>query len=366
MKRRDFLRLTTGVAASVAAGVPGASAGGRKVKVGQIGTGHAHASGKMAAARKLRDDYEVVGVVESDGALREGAAKNRVYEDLPWMSEEELLNTQGLEAVLVETTVPDLAPVAARCIDAGVHVHLDKPAGRSLSAFRKVLDEATRKNLTVQMGYMYRHNPGFRFAFQAVREGWLGDVFSVHGVMSKKVDDNRRKQLAAQPGGSMFELGCHLIDAMVAAIGAPGEVTPYTRRTRPEKDDLADNQLAVFEYPRATATIRSALVEVDGFARRQFVVCGNEGTVDIRPLEAPKLKLALEKPMGGYKKGYQDVSLPAMPGRYDEHLVELARIVRGEKEAEYGPAHDLAVHKAILEASGLPAFVETSDAVEAL
>jgi hypothetical protein len=45
-----------------------------------------------------------------------------------------------------------------------------------------------------------------------------------------------------------------------------------------------------------------------------------------------------------------------MPGRYDEQLIELARIIRGEKESEYGPEHDLAVQEAVLKASGAPSI----------
>ncbi len=150
----------------------------------------------------------------------------------------------------------------------------------------------------------------------------------------------------------MFELGCHLIDAMVKVLGRPDKVAGFSRHTRPEQDDLADNQLGVFEYAKCTATIRSALVEVDGQKRRQFVVCGDRGTVDIRPLEPPKLLFAPDRPVEQYKKGYQQVTLPKMPGRYDDQLIELAQIIRGEKESQYPPEHDLAVQEAVLKASG--------------
>ena len=323
-----------------------------RIKIGQIGTTHAHAAGKMATLRKLSADYDVVGIVEPDPERRKNAKKRSAYRGLKWISEEQLLNTPGLQAVAVETDIPELVPAAMRCISAGMHIHLDKPAGLSLGEFKKFLDEATRRKLTVQMGYMFRHNPAFRFCFQAAQNGWLGDVFEVHGVISKAIGAEQRKILAQFPG-SMFELGCHLIDAMVKVLGRPDKVTGFSRRTRPEQDDLADNQLGVFEYAKCTATIRSALVEVDGQKRRQFVVCGDLGTVDIRPLEPPKLLFAPDRPVGQYKKGYQEVSLPKIPGRYDDQLIELVRIIRGEKESEYPPEHDLAVQEALLKASGV-------------
>ena len=62
------------------------------------------------------------------------AAERPEYRDLKWLSIEQLLNTPGLQVVGVETEVKDLLPRARQCIDAGLHVHLDKPAGEDLSA----------------------------------------------------------------------------------------------------------------------------------------------------------------------------------------------------------------------------------------
>ena len=357
--RRQFLHQlgAAPLAASAASWVlaaPSAASAKPKIRVGQIGVAHSHAAGKIATMRKFADDYEVVGVVEPDEKLRRAAENSDAYRGLKWLTEEELLNTKGLQAVAVETDIRDLTPTAARCVAAGVHVHLDKPAGESLSAFKQVLDAATSKNLTIQMGYMFRYNPAFVFTFQAIRDGWLGNIFEAHGVISKTLGDDARRGLVEYRGGTMFELGCHLIDALVAALGKPGKVTPYTRRTQPEKDDLADNQLAVFEYPQATATIRSALMEVDGFRRRQFVVCGDAGTIEILPLEPPRLLLTLDRPRGEFRKGTQEVKLPKLGGRYDGDFLDLAQVIRGQKDFGFPPEHDLAVQEAILQASGLP------------
>ena len=76
------------------------------------------------------------------------------------MTQEQLLNVPGLQAVLVETRVRDLLDTAEACVAAGKHVHLDKPAGESLPQYRAAFSTRPRsKNLLVQMGYMYRYNP---------------------------------------------------------------------------------------------------------------------------------------------------------------------------------------------------------------
>ncbi len=324
----------------------------QRIKIGQIGTGHAHAAGKIASLRRS-DDFEVVGVVEPDEERRRELEKDSAYEGVTWLTEEQLLNTDGLKAVAVETEVKDLLDTAERAVAAGKHIHLDKPAGENLPQFKRLLDDATRQQLTVQMGYMYRYNPGFQFIFQAVRDGWLGDIFALHTVMSKTMSMESRRKLLAYPGGTMFELGCHIIDAAIVVMGRPDRVVPFPRHSARYDDGLLDNQLAVLEYPRATVTVRSALMEVDGFKQRQFVVSGDGGTADLRPLEPPKLQLALARPRGSYKKGYQDVPVENLP-RYDADFVDLAKVIRNEKEFEFTPEHDLAVQETILLASGLP------------
>jgi predicted dehydrogenase len=324
-----------------------------RIRIGQIGTKHAHASGKMATMRKFSNDFEVVGVVEPDADQRKRMETSSTYQGLKWMTAEQLLAIEGLQAVAVETEVRDLLATAHKCIEAKLHIHLDKPAGENLPEFKRLLDASVRHKRVVQMGYMYRYNPAFQFLFKAVKSGWLGQIFEIDAVMSKTVNANTRKHLAEYPGGSMFELGCHLMDAIIYVAGKPTRVTAFNRQTRPDQDSLLDNCFAVLEYPKTTATIRSALIEVDGGRRRQFVVCGDQGTIDIRPLEPPRLTLTLDRPRGGFKKGSQEVALPSLGGRYDGDFQDLAKIIRGEKSTDYSVEHDLAVQAAVLKASGI-------------
>lgn len=354
LSRRKFLQHAGWTAGALPAAAmvppPVNAAPKQKIRIGQIGTGHAHAAGKLRTLQNLSEHYELVGVVENDPERR--TRLGETYHGVELVSEEKLLNTPGLQAVCVETEVRELVPTAARCVQAGLHLHLDKPAGESFQAYQSLLEEAARRTLTVQMGYIYRYHPAFRFCVRALRDGWLGEVFEVDGVISKTVGSASRKQLAEYPGGAMFELGCHLIDVLVWILREPDGVTPFIRRSRPEEDTLADNQLAVFEYPTATATIRSALIEVAGGQRRQFVVCGDRGTFDLRPLNGDSFRLALDRPRDSYRKGYQDLTLPEKPRRYVGDFLDLAAVIRGEKDSEFSPEHDLAVHKAILLASG--------------
>lgn len=349
--RRKFLGQVCTVAAAVTA--PVSAAGAPRIRIGQFGTTHAHAAGKLAALLKYPEIFDVVGVVEPDPARRAALQGQAPYRGLRWLDEAELLAAPGLQAVAVETAVADLVQTAMRCLQAGVHVHVDKPAGSSLAECRAMHAQATARGLTVQMGYMLRYNPAFQFAHRIVRDGWLGEITEVSGMMGKLATDAQRRELAVFAGGGMFELACHLVDQVVALLGAPDKVTAHTRRSSPGKDTFADNQLAVFDYPKAIASIRCNHRDPLGGERRQFSITGTQGTVEIRPLEPPRGRLGLDRPRGEYRKGYQDVVFPPPAGRYDEEFLDLARVIRGEKKLAWDAAHDIATHDAVLRAAGM-------------
>lgn len=313
-----------------------------RLKAGQIGTGHSHAAGKMEALRRLTDHYEVVGV--------SGDGKDKAYDGLPRLSEPELLAREDVRVVAVETAMEDATAAALRAIEAGKHIHLDKPGGLEHETFRAMRQRAQERKVIVQMGYMLRHNPAFELLFKARREGWLGDVVEVTATMGKLAAPGFRKELAALPGAGLFELGCHLVDATLTLLGPPAKVTAFSRPTR--DDGLADSQLAVLEYPKTLVTLRSNHADPDGFTRRAFEVVGTKGSVRIAPLETGKLTLTLSQKNADFDKGSHALALKLPAGRYDGEFVHLARAIRGEEPFGWSAEHDIAVHETALKAAG--------------
>ncbi len=358
--RRQAIRQIAGATGAIALGRPwspvalgaGADApltgsGRTRIRIGQIGVGHAHAT-KLEVYR-ASPDYEVVGVVEPDEKLRREAEHLPAYRGLPWLTREQLFNTRGLQAVLVETRVRDLLDTAQACVSAGFHIHLDKPAGESLPQFKRILAQAKRRGRLVQMGYMYRYNPAVRLLRDFIRDGWLGEVFEVHTVMSKVVDPGTRRGFAEYPGGILFELGGHVLDLVIAILGQPTKVTGFNQHAARIDDGLLDNMLAVLTYPRAIASVKVSAMEVEGFGRRHLVVCGTEGTFHIQPLDQPSARVSLARERGVYRNGTQEISFPKFT-RYVGDADDMAQIIRGEKSADFSPAHDLIVQQTLLQA----------------
>lgn len=332
MKRRSFL-LACGSTAF-------ATSGSTKLRIGQIGTEHAHAAGKMTAMRSLTELWDVVGVTGPKG-----------YDGVKSMSVEELLAVPDLKAVAVETTVEASCEMARRCIEVGKHVHLDKPGALKHDEFKSMRLEAEKRGLTVQMGYMLRYNPAFELLFQAVREGWLGEITEIDAAMGKLADPATRKKLGELEGGGLFELGCHIIDAAMTILGKPSVVTAFS--TPVGSDGVQDNQMAVLKYAKATAVIRCNHTDPFGGPRRRFNVTGTEGTFEIVPLESGKVNLSITKARGSYKKGAQSFQLDVPKDRYASEFVDLAKVVRGEKKLAWDAAHDIALHETVLRAAGV-------------
>jgi predicted dehydrogenase len=345
MTRRHFL---TTSAALAAAPLHASSAA---LKIGQIGTSHAHASGKMASLRALPDLWQVIGLAEPEAAQLGSIAKNATYRDLPLLSVGELLSQPGLAAVTVETTIEGSCPMALQCLEAGKHVHLDKPGALDHAEFIRMRRLAEQKGLTVQMGYMLRYNPAFQLLFQAVKEGWLGEITEIDAAMGKLADPGTRRKIGALAGGGFFELACHVTDAVVTLLGKPQSVHAFS--TPSQADGVKDNQMAVLTYPKATAVIRCNHADPFGGPRRRFNVTGTLGTFEILPLESGKVSLSLTQAQGRYKRGTQSLALDVPKDRYIGEFQDLARIVRGEKNLAWTADHDIAVHETVLRASGM-------------
>lgn len=330
------------------------------IKIGQIGMAHDHAEGKMSCVRRFPNIFEVVGVVEENPGVLKAKREQNCYKNIPLMSVDELLNIDGLDAVMVETDELSLVKTAQRCIDKGIHVHLDKPAGTNLEDFARLLSDAKEKKLIVQLAYMYRYNPAVKYCFDAVKNGILGEIFRVQAIMNTYHPPEKRAWMKQFPGGNMFYLGCHMVDLIIRIMGPPERIISFNKSTGFDGVDVIDTGFAVFEYKNALATAEAASNDINGYGRRSLLVCGSKGTIEIRPLEGdyngqPQLMLSLKEMTQG--REYTDcksyIPMPPMRGRYDAMMLEFADLVENKFENPFTYKYELLVQKAVLAACGV-------------
>lgn len=325
----------------------------KKIKVAHFGIAHDHSIFAMEVLRKYPEIFEIVGICEPDEKTRAELGGQSVYKNLHWMTEEELLNCEDLDAVLCEGHELRSVSDAQKCIDHGFHVHLDKPGGTDLESFRMLLDSAARKNLTIHMGYMYRWNPAMKYVRDAVKNGELGTITGIDASFSIQYQKEKKLWLKQFPGGMMFFLGCHSLDMIMQLMGTPASVSCFNRSAMDEDDGALDSCLAVLDYPNGAAVIRSSGVEANGYYERTLKVVGTKGTIKVQPLETPTL-VRRSHIKDGIEHPWHDYSISVFPGypngRYDDMLLEFAAIVRGDIENPWSNEYELSVQKTLLEA----------------
>ncbi len=326
----------------------------KKIKIGQIGIGHNHGEGKMLAVQKFPELFEVIGYAEESEEWVEKRGNLPCYEYLPRLSVEEIIEKS--DAVLVECDVWDLTKIAHKCVNAGKHVHIDKPASGTLAEFEMLLDTAKEKNLTVQMGYMYRYNFAIQKLMNMINSGELGEIYQIDAEMSTYHSKEYRKLLKHFKGGSMYIFGSHLIDLVVSILGEPEKVYPFIKQTGFEGVYSDDNNFAVLEYDKAIARITNLSVEVNGWGMRRFAVMGSKGTVEIKPIElnVEMTRSTTDIASNAYQDIKEKVDIKDVPtlSRYDEMMKDFYKSVIGEKENPYSYEHELAVQKTLCRVVG--------------
>lgn len=326
----------------------------KKIKIGQIGIGHNHGEAKMLGVRKFPELFEVVGYAEESEEWIEKRGQWKGYEGLKRYSVDELI--EKCDALLIETDIWDLNAAAQKCVDAGKHIHMDKPAGDTLEDYKRILDTAKEKNLVVQLGYMYRYNPAIRKCFEKVQNGDLGEIYSINSEMSTFHGVPYKKWLTNFKGGIMYILGSHMVDLIVYLLGEPKKITSFLKHTNLDGVDFEDNNLAVLEYDKTLARIFISSVEVNGYGRRQFVVSGSKGTVDIKPIENPCYFSWSDDTSGSatYKnrQTVEQIDDNSREGRYDIMLQDFYDYIMGTKQNPFTYEHEYLVQKVLEEVVG--------------
>ncbi len=324
------------------------------IKVGQIGIGHNHGEAKMLAVRKFPELFEVVGFAEENEEWIKKRGSLKGYEGLKRYSVDDLI--EKCDAILIETDVWDLTKVAQKCVDAGKHIHLDKPGSGTLAEYKHMLDTAKAKNLVVQLGYMYRYNYAIRKCFELINDGMLGEIYSINAEMSTYHKPDYKKWLTNFGGGIMYILGSHLVDLIVYILGKPQNVISFMKHTNLDGVDFPDNNLAVLEYEKALARIFVSSVEVNGWGRRQFMVSGSKGTIDIKPIEndvcVTYSDLSIADNCYADKKVILPIADIPKDCRYDDMMQDFHDYIVANKTNPFTYEHEYAVQEVLSEIIG--------------
>lgn len=331
----------------------------RKIRIAQIGIGHDHAVEILNSLRKQTDLFEVVGYAVPGREKTHFPRSLAQCEGLPELTVEEILNDPTIEAVSVETEELRLTEYARMAALHGKHIHMDKPGSPDLEAFSALIDAAKHSGKVFHLGYMYRYNPEIQAAMEQVRSGALGEIFAVEAQMNCLHIPQKRQWLQDFPGGMLFFLGCHLIDLIYGIQGEPQQILPLSCCTGLDGVTAQDYGMAVFVYPNGVSFAKSCAAERGGFARRQLVITGSKGSIELKPLEMfatdpPKSELYTDV-VTCTGTNWEDRGLrrkSVVYDRYDKMMASFAAMCRGEIQNPWDYDYELSLFRVIMKACG--------------
>lgn len=184
--RRDFLRGSATIAATavvlptiVPSSVFGANAPSERIAVGCVGLG-GQGTGNMKGFRG-NPNAQIVALCDVDAKHVERARsiaeidKGSCHGDF-----RELLARRDIDAVSVATPDHWHAQVSLAAVEAGMDVYCEKPLTLTIAEGRVLADAVARYKRVFQTGSQQRSADNFRQACELVRNGYIGDVKTVH------------------------------------------------------------------------------------------------------------------------------------------------------------------------------------------
>lgn len=329
------------------------------LKLAMLGMWHTHADGIVRQVAAHPEEFTLVGFHDPDAKVVEQRRKQwapklpnfRVF-DKP----EELLR-EASDGIVVEGRVFENLKLARMALESGKPVMLEKPAGNNLDEHRKLIDLARRKNLHVQMIYLFRYMSAVQETLARARKGELGRVYEFRARLPKDLRDYQRFVDELQPykGGIFFEMAGHVIDIMVAVLGKPKQITPFLgHHHSAEPKNYVDNGLAIFGYDHAWGIIEVPALEVAPHSRR-IEVYGADGACVIPHLGSGHLANKNIQPLEVFRTGMKDWQTLELEARTLQitDLREFAQVIGGKKAPDFSMEHDLTVQEALLQASGM-------------
>jgi predicted dehydrogenase len=186
---------------------------------GLLGTAHINKRliPAMRAARR-----SVVAAVASRDATRGHEYARSWSIPSAHIGYDSLLRDSSIDAVYVPLPNSLHVEWTLRALDAGKHVLCEKPMAMSGDDVDRVAAVARARERVVAEGFMYRHEPLFPRILDLVRGGAIGSLLTINAGFS--FTRTREPDVRLDPGlggGSLWDIGCYPVSAVVALIGEP-------------------------------------------------------------------------------------------------------------------------------------------------
>lgn len=243
------------------------------IRAGVIGFGLA---GRIfhSAVISATPGLELAAIVQRTGDEAAKAYPNvQIYRSI-----EELLSDDSIRLVVVGTPSPSHFEVAEQCLRADRDVVIDKPFVLTSDEAARLVRLARERNRLLTAYQNRRWDGDFKTVEKIMVSGLLGRLVTFESHFDRYRPQPRQRgwrEDGGPGGGTLFDLGPHLIDQALTLFGKPEKIfaTVRTDRENGAVDDVFD--IALF-YPKLTAYLRATTLAKAAGPR--FTLHGTQGS----------------------------------------------------------------------------------------
>lgn len=199
-----------------------------KVRYGILGTANIARKRHMPAFRKT-GNAEVVAVASRNAdRARVFAAEFDIHS--AYGNYDDLLADSQIDAVIVALPNSLHRDWVIKAATAGKHVLCEKPLAMNEDEVQAMIDAASKNNVLLMEGFMYRFHPQHDYVQEVIQSGGIGKVQAVRAELTYtlpdwKNDSRGQKELG---GGALFDAGCYCVNAVRFLMGVePVSVQAY-------------------------------------------------------------------------------------------------------------------------------------------
>ncbi|HWA25868.1 MAG TPA: Gfo/Idh/MocA family oxidoreductase [Lacunisphaera sp.] len=205
------------------------------LKVVVVGCGNI--AGQYGEALRRCPEIRILGAQDLDpGRARDWAAKHggRAYASL-----DEVLADPQVEAVVNLTIQQAHVEVVTRCLQAGKHVHSEKPLAPTYAEAKKLVDLAAARNLRLSCAPVTWLGESQQTAWKLVREGRIGTPRVAYATVDwGRIESWHPNPAPFYAAGPVFDVAVYPLSLLTAWFGPVRKVTAGGGLLMPERKTL--------------------------------------------------------------------------------------------------------------------------------
>lgn len=254
-----------------------------KVKLGIIGTGIAARELHLPSLMELKDKFEIACVCNhTEPKAKEFSA---MAGDVPYVLDyNELLAREDVKAVDIILPIPMNCKAVLDSLEAGKHVIVEKPIASNLDDAQLMITFPQRFDRVMMVAENYRYNPVFERAKEIIREGKIGEPYSVFWDQFTVTDSANKYAGTAwridhkYPGGFVMDAGIHNIAVLRDLFGEMKSGIAFNRSVNPTIGRM-DSMSLQFVFESGVNGVLNIYFSAQGITRGELTVLGKEASL---------------------------------------------------------------------------------------